>query len=91
MDVLNIIVWLLIGIVAGLVTTLITETKTAQGMVLDIVVGLIGGFVGGFVLSLLNAMGTGVIVGINISGAAVALIGAAILLIIFEALRRSSE
>lgn len=91
MDVLNIIIWLLIGTIAGLVMTLISETKTAQGMVLDIAVGLIGGFVGGFILSVLNGMGAGAIIGINISGAVVAFIGAAILLILFETLRRSSE
>jgi uncharacterized membrane protein YeaQ/YmgE (transglycosylase-associated protein family) len=91
MDSLNIIVWLLIGLVAGLVTTLITQTNTRQGMLLDVIVGVTGGFVGGFILSVLNGMGTDVIVGINISGMIVALVGAAILLILYEFLRRSPE
>jgi uncharacterized membrane protein YeaQ/YmgE (transglycosylase-associated protein family) len=91
MDPLNIVVWLIIGALAGLITALITQSRTTSEVIMDLVVGLVGGFIGGYALYVLNAMGTGVVIGINISGVVVAVIGAVILLGLLEFLRRPSD
>lgn len=91
MDPLNIVTWLVIGALAGLIAAWLTKSESSAETVIDLIVGVIGGFVGGYILSVLNAMGSGAVAGINISGAVVAIVGAVILLAVVEFLRRPSQ
>ena len=87
MDLVNILVWIIVGAIAGWLASLVMKTNRSQGLLQDIVVGIIGGFIGGFVLNLLN-IGGGVS-GLNIVSILTAFIGAVILLAILRMVRRA--
>lgn len=82
MDAMGIISWIILGGLAGWIASKFTGHDARMGVGMNIVVGIIGAFVGGWVVSLFG--GTGV-TGFNIWSFLVALIGAIILLVIFNA------
>ena len=57
MDLINILVWIIVGAIAGWLASIVMKTNSQQGLLLDIVVGIIGGFIGGIVLNLLGIGG----------------------------------
>ncbi|WKD60016.1 GlsB/YeaQ/YmgE family stress response membrane protein [Corynebacterium caspium] len=77
--------WIIVGGLAGWIASKIKGTDAQQGVFLNIVVGIVGGFIGGVLLGLFgkDMSGAGVI-GTFISS----LIGAVILLTIFQKLRK---
>jgi uncharacterized membrane protein YeaQ/YmgE (transglycosylase-associated protein family) len=81
-----IIVWLIVGGICGWLASLIMRTDAQQGIVLNIVIGIIGAVIMGFVLggsaSLTN--------GISIEPFFSSLLGAIILLGIFNLIRRGT-
>ncbi len=82
---LNILSWIVIGGLAGWLASLITGTRARQGCLLDIVVGVVGAFIGGLIFNALGGVG---ITGFNAYSLLVATIGAVILLLVVNALRR---
>ena len=78
MDIINIIVWIIVGALAGWLASLVMKTNQEQGLIADIIVGIIGAFIGGFVLNLLGIGGA--VTGLNIASILTAFIGAVILL-----------
>jgi uncharacterized membrane protein YeaQ/YmgE (transglycosylase-associated protein family) len=88
MDLVNIIVWIIVGAIAGWLASIVMKTNAQQGLIMDIIVGIVGAFIGGFVLSLLG-VGAGV-TGLNIGSILTAFIGAIILLGLLRFLRRGT-
>ena len=87
MDLMNIIVWIILGAIAGWLAGLVM--RSPMGLGTDIIVGIIGAFIGGFVLSLIPGVNAGV-TGLNIPSILTAFIGAVILLALIRAFRRTS-
>jgi uncharacterized membrane protein YeaQ/YmgE (transglycosylase-associated protein family) len=89
MDLMNIIVWVIVGAIAGWLASILMGTNRSQGLIQDIIIGIVGAFIGGFVLNLIPgvvpAQG-----GLNIGSILTALVGAVILLAIVRFLRRPS-
>ena len=79
---MSIIGWLLLGLIAGFIASRIVN-KRGAGIMLDIVLGIVGALVGGFISTQLGGRG---ITGFNLYSMLVAIIGAVIVLFIYEAL-----
>jgi uncharacterized membrane protein YeaQ/YmgE (transglycosylase-associated protein family) len=88
MDLMNLIVWLVVGGLVGWVASLIMGTDAQQGILLIIVVGVVGAFVTGLVLSLLVGIGTLNQGNFSLPALLVSLVGAVILLAIVNLFRR---
>jgi uncharacterized membrane protein YeaQ/YmgE (transglycosylase-associated protein family) len=85
---MNLIIWLILGGIVGWLASLIMRTDAQQGLVLNVVVGIIGALLGGFLLSPLlgeSSINQG---NFSITGLAVSLLGAVILLAIVNLFRR---
>jgi len=77
--------WIIIGAIAGWIASMFTRNDKQMGAGLNIIVGIIGGFIGGFVMNLIGGSG---ITGFNVWSLLVATVGAVILLMIVNALKR---
>ncbi len=84
---MGILGWIVIGALAGWIASKITGNNKQMGAGLNILVGIIGGFLGGFVMNLIGGKG---ITGFNIWSLIVATIGAVILLLVVNALKRKT-
>jgi uncharacterized membrane protein YeaQ/YmgE (transglycosylase-associated protein family) len=87
-DMINFIVWLVLGGIIGWLASLIMRTDAQQGLFLNIVVGVIGALVGGFFISPLLGTGTINQNDFSIAALGVSLVGAVILLGIVNVFRR---
>ncbi|SJM66207.1 MULTISPECIES: GlsB/YeaQ/YmgE family stress response membrane protein [Psychrobacter] len=73
-------IWtIIIGLVAGLLARAIKPGNDAMGWIMTIVLGIAGSFVGGFIASAIGVTSDG-----NFIGLAFSVIGAIILLFIYE-------
>jgi uncharacterized membrane protein YeaQ/YmgE (transglycosylase-associated protein family) len=84
---LGIIGWIIIGALAGWIASMITGNDKRMGAGMNILVGIIGGFIGGLVMNLIGGEG---ITGFNIWSLLVATVGAVILLLVVNALKRKT-
>ncbi len=82
---MGIIGWIVIGALAGWIASMLTGNNSRMGAGMNIVVGIIGGFIGGLVMNLLGGYG---ITGFNLWSLVVATVGAVILLLIVNAVKR---
>ncbi|HHV50444.1 MAG TPA: GlsB/YeaQ/YmgE family stress response membrane protein [Clostridiales bacterium] len=82
---MGIIGWLIIGALAGWIASKITGNDKQMGAGKNILVGIIGGFIGGFAMNLIGGYG---ITGFNIWSLFVATLGAVILLLIINAIKK---
>jgi uncharacterized membrane protein YeaQ/YmgE (transglycosylase-associated protein family) len=87
MDLMNILIWVVVGAIAGWLASIVMKTNRQQGLVEDIIVGIVGGFIGGVVLNLLGVGGA--VTGINIVSILTAFVGAIILLALLRVVRRA--
>jgi uncharacterized membrane protein YeaQ/YmgE (transglycosylase-associated protein family) len=78
---MGIISWIILGLIAGFIGSKIVD-RQGQGFWLDIVLGIIGALVGGFLFDLFGAAG---VTGLNIYSMIVAVIGAIVVLLIYNA------
>jgi uncharacterized membrane protein YeaQ/YmgE (transglycosylase-associated protein family) len=89
---MGIIGWIILGGLAGWLASIIVGRNRQQGIVGNIIAGIIGGLLGGFIFNLIG--GTG-ITGFNLWSFVVAVVGAIIVLLIWNAItggrRRSVE
>jgi len=81
---MSIIAWVLLGLIAGWIASKMVE-GTGQGLVLNLVLGVIGAFVGGF---LMNSFGSAGVTGLNVWSIIVAVLGAVVVLWLYNALAR---
>ncbi len=84
---MGIISWIVLGLIAGFIGSKIVD-KQGQGFWLDIALGIIGALVGGFLFSLFGATG---VTGLNIWSMIVAIIGAVVVLLIYNAVTGRSR
>lgn len=75
--------WIILGLIAGFIASKVVN-RTGSGMILDIVLGIVGAMVGGFIFS--GLFGMSGVTGVNIWSIIVSVIGAIIVLWIYEKL-----
>jgi uncharacterized membrane protein YeaQ/YmgE (transglycosylase-associated protein family) len=78
---MGIISWIILGLIAGFIGSKIVN-RQGQGFWLDIALGIIGALVGGFLFDLFGATG---VTGLNIWSMIVAIVGAVVVLLIYNA------
>ena len=81
---MGILSWLLLGLIAGALARLIMPAKGPQGILITAVIGVAGAFVGGFIGA---GLGIGSVQGFDLTSLFLATVGAAVLLLIYHALR----
>jgi uncharacterized membrane protein YeaQ/YmgE (transglycosylase-associated protein family) len=81
----SVIAWIVLGLIAGFIASRIVDHR-GQGLVLDIVIGIVGAVVGGWLFSAFGGMP---VTGFNIYSILVAIVGAIVLLLIVNAVRRA--
>jgi uncharacterized membrane protein YeaQ/YmgE (transglycosylase-associated protein family) len=82
MQIMEFLLWLLLGGVAGWIASMIMGTDAQQGAFMNIVVGIVGAVLGGFIMSMFGQAGT---TGFNFYSLIVATLGAVVLLWIYKA------
>jgi uncharacterized membrane protein YeaQ/YmgE (transglycosylase-associated protein family) len=85
---MGVISWIILGLIAGFIASKIVN-RTGSGLILDLVLGMVGAAVGGFIFS--GLFGMRGITGLNIWSLVVSVVGAIIVLWVYEAMvaRRS--
>lgn len=87
---MNFIIWIVVGGVLGWLASLVMRTDAQQGIVLNIVVGIVGAFLGGWLLAPMIGTGTINQNDFSLASLMVSLLGAVILLMVVNLLRRGS-
>lgn len=83
---MNIIVWLVVGGLIGWVASALMHS--GGGILMNVVVGIVGAFIGGWLLGPMVGAGSINSGDFSVSGLAVSLLGAVILLAVVTLLRR---
>lgn len=83
---MGIIVYIIFGALVGWIASIIMGRNAEQGAIGNIVVGVLGAFLGGFIMQAIGARG---VTGFDIRSFLVALMGAVILLFLYNMVRRS--
>ena len=78
------IAWIILGLIAGFIASKLVN-KSGSGIMLDIAIGVIGAVVGGFIGS---KLGLGGVDGFNLWSILLAVVGAVIVLMIYNAVAR---
>ncbi len=78
---MSLIGWLVLGLIAGFIASRL-YTGSGQGLVLNIVLGIVGAFVGGFLFDVLGGVG---VTGFNLYSMIVAILGAVVVLWLYNA------
>jgi uncharacterized membrane protein YeaQ/YmgE (transglycosylase-associated protein family) len=89
-NVMNILIWLVVGGLIGWVASMIMGTDGRQGVMLNVVVGIVGALIGGWLFG--GVFGTSTINegNLSISGLLVALVGAIVLIAVVKLFRGSA-
>lgn len=82
------IIWILVGALVGWIASMIMKTDAQQGTILNILVGIVGAFVGGYFISPLVGIPTINENPINIPSILVSIVGAVIVIAIWNLLRK---
>ena len=85
---INFIIWLVVGGIIGWVASLVMRTDAKQGIVLNVIVGIVGALLGGWLLSPLFGAGSINQGDFSLGGLIISLLGALILLAVFNLIRR---
>lgn len=88
---INFLLWLVVGGIIGWVASMLMHTDAQQGVLLNVVVGIVGAFLGGLIFRTLGFAGANINENaLNLPALLVSLVGAAILLGVFNLVRRGS-
>ena len=79
---MSILAWIVLGVIAGFIASKLVN-RSGGSLVLDLVLGVVGAVVGGF---LFNQFGAAGVSGLNLYSLLVAVVGAAVVLVIYHAL-----
>ena len=79
---MGLISWIILGLIAGFIASKILN-RTGSGLILDIFLGMIGAAVGGLIFS--GLFGMSGITGLNIWSVIVSVIGAIVVIWVYEA------
>ena len=80
---MGVISWIILGLIAGFIASKIVD-RTGSGLIVDLVLGMVGAAVGGFIFS--GLFGMSGVTGVNIWSIIVSVIGAVVVLWVYEAL-----
>jgi uncharacterized membrane protein YeaQ/YmgE (transglycosylase-associated protein family) len=80
---MGVISWIILGLIAGFIASKILN-RTGSGLIMDLVLGMVGAALGGFIFS--GLFGMSGVTGLNIWSIIVSVIGAVIVLWIYEKL-----
>ncbi len=83
MDILGWVGWIVLGGIAGWLASILMKRNDQMGCISNIVAGIVGAVVGGWVFSLFGATG---VTGLNLPSLLVAVVGAVIVLAIYNLL-----
>jgi uncharacterized membrane protein YeaQ/YmgE (transglycosylase-associated protein family) len=86
---MGILSWLIVGAIAGWLAGYLVKGDEGMGVIGHIVLGIVGGIVGGWVAGLLT--GGDYVTGINITTIIVAIIGAVIVVVAWNAIRGNAR
>ncbi len=86
---MGIISWLVVGAIAGYLAGFLVKGDESYGVIGHIVLGIVGAIVGGFIAGVVT--GGDYITGINISTIVVAVIGAVIAVVVWNAIAGRSR
>jgi uncharacterized membrane protein YeaQ/YmgE (transglycosylase-associated protein family) len=78
---MGVISWIILGLIAGFIASKILN-RTGSGLILDLVLGMVGAAVGGLIFS--GLFGMRGVTGLNIWSIIVSVIGAIVVLWIYE-------
>lgn len=81
---MGILSWLIVGAIAGWLAGLLVRGDEGLGVVGHIVLGIIGALIGGFLAGVV--LGGDYVTGVNVTTLVVAVIGAVILVVVWDAL-----
>jgi uncharacterized membrane protein YeaQ/YmgE (transglycosylase-associated protein family) len=81
---MSLLAWIILGLVAGFIASKLVS-GSGQGVVMDIVLGIVGAVVGGW---LFNEFGMAGVAGFSLYSLLVAVVGAALLLVVYHAVSR---
>ena len=81
----SIIVWVIVGGLAGWIASKVVGKDSQMGFFANVVVGILGAIIGGFVVNLFGLSG---VTGFNLWSILVAILGAVILLLILNKIRK---
>ena len=84
---MSVLAWFVLGLLAGFIGSKIVN-KQGEGMFLDILLGIVGAIAGGW---LFNTFGASGVTGLNLYGLLVAVIGSVVVLVVYNALRRTYD
>ena len=85
---MGVVSWIILGLIAGFIASKIVK-RTGSGMILDIFLGMIGAAVGGLIFS--GIFGMAGVTGLNIWSIIVSVIGAIVVIWIYEAVLASKS
>ena len=83
---MSVLAWIVLGLIAGFVASKIVN-HTGEGVILDLVLGIVGAVVGGW---LFHTFGMPGVTGLNIYSLIVAVVGAAVLLMLYHLVTRGT-
>ena len=84
---MGLIAWLVVGAIAGYLAGMLVKGDEGMGVIGHIVLGIVGALVGGFLAGILLPGGGDYISGINITTIVVAVLGAVIAVVVWNAIR----
>lgn len=76
--------WIVLGLIAGFVASRIVN-RTGEGVIVDVLLGIVGAIVGGWLFRVFGMPGVS---GVNIYSSLVAIIGAAVVLLVYHTMFR---
>lgn len=79
-SIMSLLSWIVLGLIAGFIASKIVN-RTGEGVIVDILLGIVGAIVGGWLFRLFGMPGVS---GLNIYSSVVAIIGAAVVLLIYH-------
>jgi len=82
---MSIIAWIFLGLIAGFIASKLVD-RSGAGVLMDILLGIVGSVLGGW---LFNEFGMPGVTGFNLYSLLVAVVGAALFLVVYHALRRA--
>ena len=81
---MGIIAWIVLGAIAGFIANALMGSR--EGLLMTIILGIVGAVVGGWLAG--TVLGVADVTGINIESIVVSVIGAVIVVAVFQALQR---
>jgi len=84
---MSLLSWIVLGLIAGFISSKIVNRR-GESIILDVLLGVIGAVVGGWLFRVFGMPGVS---GLNIYSAAVAIIGATLVLLAYHAIFRTSR